>query len=59
MQLFISPASARRHALTQLRNRKGWTFSVATRRIKNADGSVDIGFGAILHGPDRLSQGCL
>lgn len=59
MQLFISPASATRHALSRIRNRPGWTFSVVPRRLKNADGSVDIGFGVILHGDDRLSRGVL
>ena len=59
MKLFLTPTSAKRHASDIISNRPGWSFKVVSRRIKNRDGSVDIGFGAVLFGEDRLHRGAL
>lgn len=59
MRLFISPRTAERTARERLSNRKGWTFNVEPRRVKNADGSVDIGFGVSLYDSHGSSAGVL
>jgi hypothetical protein len=59
VQLFISRQTAVRHARNRVATKAGWSFNVVSRTQKNSDGSVDIGFGVILFGADRLSQGVL
>lgn len=59
MKLFITPTSASRHAREKLSDKPGWSFDVVRRTIRNPDGSIDYGFGAVLRGTDGLSQGVL